>query len=279
MLAPAMRNSLSVVQALALLAIVVLHLIGGPPSTPGGVALNVGLGMILCLASSFLLFGVRFGLIALAVTYALSWTAEEIGVTTGAIFGPYSYTDVLGPKLGSVPYVIPVYWYLILYSAYVIAALILKRQQAAAGGISNMAWRSLLVSLIATSFDLMLDPYMVYQVKAWIWTGMSPNQEYFGVPYQNYYGWIGTAFVLALVLQLIHARIGASPGSDRTTALTLLAPVALYASYWLAYSRQGYPEPVRIIALITMGIPAIAAIASWASLSPRRAEQIPEEIF
>lgn len=278
MLAPATRKSLGVVQALALLAIVVLHLIGGPPGTPGEVTLDVGLAMILCLASSFLLFGVRFGLVALAAGYALSWTAEELGVRTGAIFGPYYYTDVLGAKLGSVPYVIPVYWYLILFSGYVVAALILKRQQAAAGGLSNMAWRSLLVALIATSFDLVLDPYMVYKVKAWVWVGMSPGQGYFGVPFHNYYGWICTAFVLALVFQLLHAKIGSSPGGDGSR-LTLLAPVALYASYWLAYARQGYPDPVRIIALIAMGIPAIAAIASWANLSPRRAEQVGEEIF
>lgn len=278
MLAPATRKSLGIVQALALLAIVVFHLVEGLPSTQGQVTLDVGLGMILCLASSFLLFGVRFGLIALAVTYALSWTAEEIGVRTGVIFGHYYYTEILGAKLGSVPYVIPIYWYLILYSGYVMAALILKRQQAAAGGISNMAWRSLLVALIASSFDLALDPYMVYQVKAWVWEGMNLGQGYFGVPPHNYYGWICTAFVIALVLQLIHARIAARPGNDRTQ-LTLLAPVALYASYWLSYSRQGFPDPVRVIALITMGIPAIAAIASWASLPPKRAEQIAEEIF
>jgi len=47
----------------------------------------------------------------------------------------------------------------------------------------------------------------------------------------------------------------------------------------LSYSLQGFPDPVRVIALITMGIPAIAATASWASLSPKRAEQIAEEIF
>jgi uncharacterized membrane protein len=119
---------------------------------------------------------------------------------------------------------------------------------------------------------------MVYQVKAWVWTGMSLGNGYFGVPPHNYYGWICTAFVIALVLQLIHARIAARPGNDRTQ-LTLLAPVALYASYWLSYSLQGFPDPLRVVALITMGIPAIAAIASWASLSQKGAEQIAEEIF
>lgn len=135
MAAPATRKSLHAVQALALLSIVVFHLIEGPPSTKGGIALNVGLAMLLCLASSFLLLGVRFGLAAFVATYVLAWTAEELGVRTGLIFGPYYYTDVLGAKLGSVPYVIPIYWYLILYSGYVIAALIMKRGLAAGRGI------------------------------------------------------------------------------------------------------------------------------------------------
>lgn len=278
MATPAARRSLHAVQALALLAIVVFHLIKGPATTPGEVTLNVGLGMALCLASSFLLFGWRFGLAALVVTYVLAWTAEELGVRTGFIFGKYHYTHVLGTKLGKVPYVIPIYWYLILYSGYVITALILRRGQAAARGVFNLLWRSLLVALVATSFDLVLDPYMVYKVKAWIWDGMRLDKGYFGVPPHNYYGWICTAFVLALVLQWLHSRFGAIQGSPRTM-LTILAPVALYASYWLAYARQGYPDPVRVIALIAMGIPAIAAIASWASLSPKAAEEIADEIF
>jgi uncharacterized membrane protein len=274
----AVRKSLHAVLALALLAIVVFHLIKGPATTPGEVTLNVGLAMALCLASSFLLFGWRFGLAALVVTYVLAWTAEELGVTTGLIFGPYYYTDVLGAKLGSVPYVIPIYWYLILYSGYVTAALILKRGQAAAQGVFNLLWRSLLVALVATSFDLVLDPYMVYRVKAWVWVGMSLENGYFGIPPHNYYGWICTAFVLALVLQWLRARFGTIPGGPRTM-LTILAPVALYASYWLAYARQGFPDPLRVVALIAMGIPAIAAIASWASLSPKAAEEIADEIF
>jgi putative membrane protein len=278
MATPAARKSLHAVQALALLAIVVFHLIKGPATTPGEVTLDVGLAMALCLASSFLLFGVRFGLAAFLAAYVLSWTAEELGVRTGVIFGKYHYTEVLGPKLGSVPYVIPVYWFLILYSAYVITALILRRGQAAAPGAFNLVWRSLLVALVATSFDLVLDPYMVYRVKAWVWEGMKLDEGYFGVPPHNYYGWICTAFVLALLLQWLHSRFGTVPGSPRTL-LTILAPVALYASYWLAYSRQGFPDPVRVIALIAMGIPAIAAIASWATLSPRAAEEIAGEIF
>lgn len=278
MATPAARRTLHAVQALALLSIVVFHLVEGPPSTQGGIALNVGLAMALCLASSFLLFGVRFGLAAFTATYVLAWTAEELGVRTGAIFGKYHYTEVLGAKLGSVPYVIPIYWYLILYSGYVIAALILRRGQAGGRGTFDLLWRSLLVALVATSFDLVLDPYMVYKVKAWVWDGMKLHDGYFGIPPHNYYGWICTAFVLALVVQGLHARMVTVPGEPRTM-LTILAPVALYASYWLAYARQGYPDAVRVVALVAMGIPAIAAIASWATLSPKAAEEIAGEIF
>lgn len=278
MTTPAMKKSLNAMQALVLLAIVVLYLVKGLPDTKGEITLNVVLAMLFCWTSSFALLGARFGAITFVVSYILSWTAEEIGVRTGLVFGRYYYTDVLGAKLGSVPFVIPIYWYLLLYSGYVIAALVIKRGQAHGGGMFHMLWRSLLVALVVTNFDLVFDPYMVYKVKAWVWEGMSVGQGYFGVPVHNYYGWIGTAFVLSMVLQLIHARMGSLPPGERTM-FTILAPVALYASYWLSYTRGGFPDPVRVIALIAMGIPTIAAVAAWCGLAPKQAEEIADEIF
>ena len=43
-------------------------------------------------------------------------------MATGWVYGPYHYTDQLGPKfLGLVPYLIPVAWFMMSYPSFVIA--------------------------------------------------------------------------------------------------------------------------------------------------------------
>ena len=53
-----------------------------------------------------------------------SWTFEEAGVLTGLVYGPYHYTATLGPWLGSVPILIPLAWFMLVYPSYVVANLI-----------------------------------------------------------------------------------------------------------------------------------------------------------
>jgi hypothetical protein len=44
--------------------------------------------------------GWRHTLVFFAISAVVSWGFEQVGVATGAIYGPYHYTAVLGPKLG-----------------------------------------------------------------------------------------------------------------------------------------------------------------------------------
>lgn len=58
--------------------------------------------------------GRRLALTFFAITMATSWIFEEAGVVTGLIYGPYHYTSVLGPWLGSVPILIPLAWFVLV---------------------------------------------------------------------------------------------------------------------------------------------------------------------
>src|SRR4030065_135444 len=61
-------------------------------------------------------------LLLLVLTFAISLSFECVGVATGKVYGPYHYTDKLGPKfLGLLPLVIPVAWFMMPYPSYVIA--------------------------------------------------------------------------------------------------------------------------------------------------------------
>jgi uncharacterized membrane protein len=49
------------------------------------------------------------GLLLLALVFVVSLLFESVGVATGLVYGPYHYTNELGPLfLGLVPYLIPV---------------------------------------------------------------------------------------------------------------------------------------------------------------------------
>ena len=90
----------------------------------GLVALPVILGGLNGLIVILLLFslwhasvalGVRLTLAFVAITTVTSWIFEEIGVATGLVYGPYHYTSTLGPWLGSVPVLIPLAWFMLVY--------------------------------------------------------------------------------------------------------------------------------------------------------------------
>jgi uncharacterized membrane protein len=53
-----------------------------------------------------------------AISAVVSFLLEETGVRTGLIFGPYHYSDMLGAKLGHVPVLIPLAWFMMIYPSW-----------------------------------------------------------------------------------------------------------------------------------------------------------------
>ncbi|MEI9965945.1 MAG: carotenoid biosynthesis protein [Caulobacteraceae bacterium] len=45
----------------------------------------------------------------------ISFIMEEAGVRTGLVFGHYHYSDLLGHRLGHVPLLIPLGWFMMVY--------------------------------------------------------------------------------------------------------------------------------------------------------------------
>lgn len=167
-----------------------------------GLPFQLWLAMILPLVSvafalthSIALLGWRRALLFSGLTILISLALEGLGVATGWVYGPYHYTDRLGPLfLGLVPYTIPLTWYMMLYPAYRIAD---------RGVPAGWRWRWLAVAalggLAMVAWDLAMDPLMASR-SHWVWE--IPG-EYFGVPLQNFAGWWLTAFlILALYLAL-----------------------------------------------------------------------------
>ena len=138
----------------------------------------------------------------LAISFGISLLFESLGVATGYIYGPYHYTDGLGPKfLGLVPFLIPLAWFMMMYPSLVIADRLLPEHWESAR-LRRLATAAL-GGVIMTAWDLSLDPLMVASTH-WVW---EIKGSYFGVPLQNFVGWWLTAFVVFFIYQEVSRRL------------------------------------------------------------------------
>jgi putative membrane protein len=149
--------------------------------------------------------GVRLALAFFAITTVTSWIFEEVGVGTGLVYGPYHYTATLGPWLGSVPVLIPLAWFMLVYPTYVLANLIGHGWPVGTpGGRGHLVRLALIGALVMTAWDLVVDPILSGPtVGAWVWEGGGP---YYGVPLRNFLGWIVTTFTIYLLYRSVERR-------------------------------------------------------------------------
>lgn len=214
-----------------------------------------------CLASAMHLLGPRPALRFMALAVGLGWFAEQMGASHGWFFGEYDYTDVLGPRLGEVPVVIPMMWFALTYAGYVIANLIVSRAPVdGSTRVSDIAVLSFLSAMIVTAFDLGADPYLVFKLQAWIM--VKKDGAWFGETVQGFFGWMFVSFVIVSAFRWsVRARPPqpAARFSRRHAALPLL----LYAGFMVFQMALGYPVETRTIAAFAMGIPLVSALAGW----------------
>jgi len=167
---------------------------------------------ILLGATTMLVFGLRYvdrrkTLTFFGVTTALSLSIELVGTGTGWPFGPYAYTDGLGYKvLGRVPYSIPLSWFYMGFTAYVLASIIVQTRQIRWPAFTSVA----LGAWLLTAWDLVLDPAMASKsltLHFWMWPNSGP---YFGMPVSNFIGWSFTGLAFMSIARLLW-RSGLEP--------------------------------------------------------------------
>ncbi|MEW7847477.1 carotenoid biosynthesis protein [Massilia aurea] len=212
-----------------------------------------------CCASAARVLGPRPALHLVLIALPVGWFAEEMGANYGWFFGSYDYTPVLGPQLGSVPLVIPLMWFALSYTGYVMANLIVWQIPAdGATSIRRSVVMAVLAALIVTAYDLGVDPYMVYKLKAWIM--MEKDGWWFGETLQGFFGWMLVAFAIVLAFRLTLRRAqGVTPAAPAPRVRDILVPLGLYGALMVFEVTQGVPVETRTIALFVMGMPLFCA--------------------
>ncbi|MGD1703250.1 gamma-carotene 1'-hydroxylase CruF [Dapis sp. BLCC M229] len=130
----------------------------------------------------------------------LSLSSELLGTSTGFPFGDYAYLSGLGYKIaGLVPFTIPLSWFYMGFVCYLLARCGLQVKSSSswlrhAGAIATGA-------ILLTAWDLVLDPAMS-QAPFPFWV-FQDEGSFFGMPYRNLVGWVGTGAIYITVAALL----------------------------------------------------------------------------
>lgn len=144
--------------------------------------------------------GWRATLWLLGICTVLAGGTELLGVLTGFPFGPYEYTDRLGPKfLGHVPYVIPPSWFMMLYPALHLSFMLgVPRWAVPIAASALLTWWD--VAMDAAVSNSRVDPGPAAFVY-WFW---DVDGAFYGMPLQNWLGWFATGLLLSwLYLKIV----------------------------------------------------------------------------
>jgi uncharacterized membrane protein len=194
-----------------------------------------------------------------ATAAIVSWVLEETGVRTGMIYGPYHYSNLLGPMLGDVPVLIPLAWFMMIYPSWVTArAMVRGVNTRSLAGIAALA---LVAAMVMTAWDTVMDPGMA-AAGNWVW---EKGGAYFGVPLRNYAGWLLTTFLVYCGAGLIwrgteSRRNGSRVAARRVTAGFAALPVVVYAVHGIRYVTAGSIAALHVVALFAMVLPAMVAL-------------------
>ncbi|NYB51970.1 MAG: carotenoid biosynthesis protein [Methanobacteriaceae archaeon] len=143
-----------------------------------------------CFASVILWLGWKKGLITIIILSIYAFSIETFAIITGFPYSPFHYTDMIGMKIfGYTPFTVP-FAYVPLFLGCIYLA--------------SKRWSENLKIILATAFlvlvvDLVLDPAAV-SLNFWVYEHTS---IFYGVPLQNFLGWILTGAIAALIGLLI----------------------------------------------------------------------------
>ncbi|MGK7936487.1 MAG: gamma-carotene 1'-hydroxylase CruF [Xenococcaceae cyanobacterium] len=207
-------------------------------SMAGGGVMYMLLGTLAVALYAYRTIGKWHWLSFMIPAIALSLSSELLGTSTGFPFGHYRYLSSLGYKIaGLVPFTIPLSWFYLGFSAYIIV-------RAGLETVKLESWlRQLLAiifgSLCLTSWDFVLDPAMSQaSIPFWIWE--QPG-AFFGMPYQNFAGWMGTGALFMTVATILwRVKPLKLPYQDLGLPVTIYLSNFAFATI-LSWSAEIYP--------------------------------------
>jgi len=167
---------------------------------------------------------------AIVVLWALgafAFFTEMLAVKTGFPYGKFAYGPKIGWKIGGVPWTVPFAW-----TPLLLAAMCLARRWTNALTIEKYA-RIAACSLILVAIDMVLDPGAVSQK---FWRYARPGLFY-GVPLSNFFGWILSGAIGALLFDFLTRGQRTLPPTDLLGSAFLIlvfwTSVCAFSALWI----------------------------------------------
>lgn len=125
----------------------------------------------------------------MAILFALGFLVEVIGVSTGVLFGEYTYGATLGFKLFETPLMIGVNWILLSLASFGLSSFFLKKQLPII----------LLSSLLMVLMDVLIEPIAI-SLDFWTWALGD-------IPLQNYIMWFFVSLIMNALISFNRLKI------------------------------------------------------------------------
>jgi uncharacterized membrane protein len=237
-------------------------------SMTGGGVVYIVLGALTVFLHGYLSLGLRSITLFFVPAVLLSLCSELLGTSTGFPFGHYAYLSGLGYKIaGLVPFTIPLSWFYLGFSAYLLTysglRVILRRLDLK--DFNVRLWAVVTGAVLLTAWDLVLDPAMS-QAPFPFWEFQEVG-EFFGMPYRNLVGWVGTGMVFMGVAALL--------GRNEPLRLTrgqLTVPLCIYLAnfaFGAAITLTQLDARFMIPAALGVLIGVLPAVVFW-WISPKQ---------
>lgn len=120
--------------------------------------------------------------INLLFVFVGAWFLEMIGVTTGTIFGNYTYGEALGFKLNQTPIIIGLNWIIVAYSSLQLVQTLSIKFKLKLPEIAG----ALAAAFFMVLLDFLIEP-LAPKLNFWTWQNNS-------IPLQNYTAWFFFGF-------------------------------------------------------------------------------------
>jgi uncharacterized membrane protein len=142
-------------------------------------------------------------LLAALIIAFFAGTAQTLGALSGIPFGPYHYSENLGPQFfHTLPWPVPIIWVVAILNARGVARLVLRPWRQA----RNYGFRLLVLTIaLVVLFDFGLEPFATTVKQYWSWDRTRLPCDWYGAPCINFLGWAVTsglifAFVTPVLL-------------------------------------------------------------------------------
>ncbi|QKQ73780.1 gamma-carotene 1'-hydroxylase CruF [Nostoc sp. TCL240-02] len=239
-------------------------------SMAGGGVVDIILGTIAVSIYAYRTLGLGTWLAFMLPAMFISLGSELLGTSTGFPFGDYSYLSGLGYKIaGLVPFTIPLSWFYVGLSSYLIARTGLKVAQKPSWGrhIAAIA----VGALLFTCWDFALEPAMS-QTSLPFWYWEQPG-AFFGTPYQNYAGWFGTSALFMSVAGLLWRNT-----SIKLERSQLNLPLVVYLTNFAFAAGLSLAAGFSIPVLLGLLLGVAPAVALWLRSSTTPAQVAVEPV-